>query len=80
MQSMIVLALVALAAAYLAWHVIGPFVRRAGKAAGCHGCAAACQAKVRPAPGEDGRTVIWMHRSDEALPRAGRRSSRLERL
>lgn len=63
MQSLLVLLLVILAAAYLVWHVSGPFLRRAGgKSRGCHGCSAACDA--RPASRPMGRTVMWMRETN----------------
>lgn len=37
-QGWIVVVLTALAAAYLAWRVLGPLLGRGAEAGGCHGC------------------------------------------
>ncbi len=80
MQGTIVLALAFVAAGYLLWHVLGPFVRPADRAAGCHGCAAACDEIKRASPlVDDRKSVIWMRTSDghaargREMPRSGGR-------
>ncbi len=45
LQSVIVVALVAAAAAFLAWRIIGPFLRDS-PASGCHGCGTPCEMKT----------------------------------
>ena len=44
-QELIVLALVALAGAFLAWRVAGPFVGGSAST-GCHDCSAPCELKT----------------------------------
>ena len=44
-QGLIVLAFVALAAAFLAWRVVGPFVG-GSSSSGCHGCSTPCEMKT----------------------------------
>ncbi len=41
-QGLIVMAIAALAAAFLAWRVAGPFLRRSASS-GCHGCSTPCE-------------------------------------
>lgn len=45
LQGLIVIAITALAACFLAWRIIGPFVRGPASS-GCHGCATACELKT----------------------------------
>jgi hypothetical protein len=43
-QGLFVVAIAALATAFLAWRVIGPFVRNSSP--GCHGCSTPCELKT----------------------------------
>lgn len=45
LQGMVVMAIAALAAAFLAWRVAGPFVRGSASS-GCHGCSMPCELKT----------------------------------
>ena len=44
-QGLAVMALVVLAAAFLAWRIAGPFLRGSASS-GCHGCSAPCELKT----------------------------------
>jgi hypothetical protein len=45
LQGLIVMAIAALAACFLAWRIVGPFVRGPASS-GCHGCATPCELKT----------------------------------
>lgn len=45
LQGLIVVAIAALAAAFLAWRVVGPLVRGAASP-GCYGCSTPCELKT----------------------------------